>query len=311
VDHALTIAGLSKRFGDTAALSSVSLTVPTGEVMGLIGPNGAGKTTLCKILATLMPPDEGTVTMYGCDLQRDRHDIRRLIGYMPDQFGLFENLTVAEYLDFFAAAYRLPVNRREQVIGDISELTGLGAKLNVSTRGLSRGVQQRLCLARALIHDPRLLILDEPAANLDPHARVELREIIRTLAGMGKTVLISSHILTELADICGSVAIIEQGKLVAAGRVDELLARLQPHCRIRIVPAADPERCGAALAAIPHVTDVRADGGTLRALWTGPATEVNTVVGTLVNAGFAVAEFAIEESDLEDAFMALTAGNVQ
>jgi ABC-2 type transport system ATP-binding protein len=222
----IRVRGLSKRYGDFQAISRVSFDVEEGEIFGFIGPNGAGKTTTIRILATLMLPSAGSARILGWDVTEHPEKVRSALGYMPDRWGVYPDITVAEYLEFFAAAYGTPRRERAKVIGGVMELTDLTALRERLVEALSKGMKQRLCLAKTLIHDPRLLLLDEPADGLDPRARIELRELLRELAAMGKTIVISSHILTELSDLVTSVGIVEQGRLVMAGEVGTIIERL-------------------------------------------------------------------------------------
>src|SRR5204863_258977 len=222
----IKLENVSKYYKTFPAVLDLNLEIGQGEVFGFIGPNGAGKTTTIKMLATLMLPTEGRVSIGGFDVVTEPHEVRRMIGYMPDSFGVYDDLLVWEYLDYFAALYKLDPGRRKRAISDVLELTDLTVKRGSQVMSLSRGMKQRLCLAKTLLHDPSVLLLDEPASGLDPHARIEIRELIRELCRMGKTVLVSSHILTELADFCTSIGIIEAGRLLASGRIDEITARL-------------------------------------------------------------------------------------
>ena len=231
--------GLTKRYGPFLALDSLDLTIEPGIVFGFIGPNGAGKTTSMRILATLLEASAGEAYVAGYSVARDPKAVRQIIGYMPDSFGVYDNMKVWEYLDFFAAAYGVPRARRLGLIDDLLALVDLGEKKDGYVEALSRGMKQRLCLARTLVHDPQLLILDEPASGLDPRARVELRALLRQLGALGKTVIVSSHILTELADICDSVGIIERGRLLAAGPIDQLLRQAQQNRIVLVRLLAD------------------------------------------------------------------------
>ena len=219
--------GLTKRYRDRVALADLNLKIDQGDVFWFIGPNGAGKSTTIKILATLLRPTSGMARVAGFSVDAGVREIRRAMGYMPDFFGLYDDLTVREYLEFFAAAYKIRGKARKKVIDDVLALVDLGHRADAQIDALSRGMQQRLSLARVLLHDPKVLLLDEPASGLDPRARVEFREIIKELRKMGKTVLISSHILPELADMCNKVGIIEKGRLVASGSVEEVIQRAQ------------------------------------------------------------------------------------
>lgn len=214
------------RYGTTTAVRNLSLSIPKGEVLGFIGPNGAGKTTTIRVLATLLRPLAGQVRIDNIDVLREPQRIRRMIGYMPDFFGVYDDLTVNEYLHFFAAAYRMDRAKRRSVVGDVLELTDLTGKRDARVDALSRGMKQRLGLARVLLHDPELLLLDEPASGLDPRARIEMRELLKELTRMGKTILVSSHILHELSQVCTRICIIEAGQLVTSGSLDDIYRRL-------------------------------------------------------------------------------------
>lgn len=227
--------GLTRWYGDFLALDHLDLELQEGDLFGFIGPNGAGKSTTMKILATLLAPSEGVARVGGADVMLDPEKVRGLVGYMPDFFGVYREMRVSEYLAFFAAAYRVPARQRERVVADLLTLVDLGAKAEDTVGALSRGMQQRLGLARALVHDPKVLILDEPASGLDPRARVEVREILRELSLMGKTIILSSHILPELANICTRVGVIARGKLRAVGSIEEVSAQVAPpriHARV-------------------------------------------------------------------------------
>jgi ABC-2 type transport system ATP-binding protein len=249
--------GLTKRYGQFQALEDLNLTIETGVVFGFIGPNGAGKTTSMRILATLLDPTAGEAWVGGYSVARQPKQVRQILGYMPDNFGVYDNMKVWEYLDFFAAAYGLPRDRRLGLIADLLALVDLSEKRDGYVDALSRGMKQRLCLARTLVHDPQLLILDEPASGLDPRARVELRALLRQLGALGKTVIVSSHILTEMADICDHVGIIERGKLLAAGPIADLLRQVQTSRVVLVRLIADArmgdEEIGERIRTIPGV----------------------------------------------------------
>src|SRR5829696_1771458 len=225
---------LTKKYGNFTALHELNLVIERGSIHGFIGPNGAGKTTTMRILATLLEPTAGQAWVGGYPVTNAPMEVRKRIGYMPDFFGVYDNMKVWEYLDFFAAAYHVPEEKRKGMIGDLLALVDLSAKKNSFVEELSRGMKQRLCLARTLVHEPELLILDEPASGLDPHARIELRELLKELRSLGKTILVSSHILTELAEMCTHVAIIERGKLLVSGSVADILHAMQPAREIYI-----------------------------------------------------------------------------
>src|SRR5918994_7488966 len=255
---------LVKRYDRELAVAGVDLVVETGEIYGLVGPNGAGKTTIMRILATLLAPTAGEVRVCGFDAMSDPVEVRRRIGYMPDFYGVYDDLRSWEYLDFFARCYGVPASRRVVMVDELLEIVGLTEKRNAYVESLSRGMRQRLCLAHTLVHDPDLLILDEPASGLDPRARVEVREILRTLRDMGKTILVSSHILPELGELCSSVGIIDRGRLLRSGRIDEIERSLRAGAALRIDLVTDAEAAIAWLGTEALVGDVlqgeRSDG---------------------------------------------------
>lgn len=308
--------GLTKRFGKVTAVSGLSFRVSRGEALGFIGPNGAGKTTTIRMLATLLKPDAGTATINGHDIVREPEAIRACVGYMPDFFGVYDDMKVWEYLDFFAAAYRIPHHKRPGLISDVLELTDLGAKREAYVDSLSRGMKQRLCLAKTLVHDPEVLLLDEPASGLDPAARIEIRELLKELCRMNKTIVISSHILTELADMCGKVAIIERGQLVAAGGVDAIAATLQVGLRLIVRLTGRWDEARAALERHPDVAGVELSdpagpgNGLLKVAYRGEPGSQHGLLTALVRDGFEVLSFTAEELGLEDVYMRLTRGEV-
>ena len=249
---------LTKQYGRFTALSDLNLSIERGAIHGFIGPNGAGKTTTMRILATLLEPSAGQAWVSGYEVTGRPYDVRRHIGYMPDFFGVYDNMKVWEYLDFFAASYNVPASRRKPMIDDLLALVDLGAKKDSFVEDLSRGMKQRLCLARTLVHEPELLILDEPASGLDPHARIELRELLKELRSLGKTILISSHILSELAEMCTHVAIIERGRLLINGRVEDILQAMQPAREIYVRVLARAPEALSMLQGVPGVLSVQA-----------------------------------------------------
>ena len=251
--------GLVKRYPGTLAVAGLDLDVGEGEIFGLVGPNGAGKTTTLRILATLLKPTAGEAEIAGIDVRRNPDAARRVLGFMPDVFGVYDDMRVWEYLDFFARCYGIPAARRRQMIGDLLDLVDLGDKRDAYVQGLSRGMQQRLCLAHTLVHDPQVLLLDEPASGLDPRARVELRELLRELRSLGKTIVISSHILPELEELCTSVAIVDHGQVLAQGRVADIEKRLRYGAVLRVRVLGDGDAIEAArvfFAAEPRVASV-------------------------------------------------------
>ncbi len=308
---AVELKELHRTFGATVAVDHLTFSIPAGEICGFVGANGAGKTTTFRMLATLLSPSAGTATVCGHDIRSAPQEVRRRIGFMPDRLPLWQNLTVDDYLQFIGAAYGLPAAQVRSTADELLHLVDLTEKKQTLTSALSRGMQQRLSLARALIHDPQVLILDEPASGLDARARIELRDSIRTLAAHGKTVLISSHILTELADICTSIVIVEKGTLVTAGPTADLVRAVQPHPELRIAPKADAERCLQVLQGIDGIADARLDGDVIRAQWQGDPQQVNSVLVTLIGAGLDITEFQLSDGTLENAFLRLTKGEVQ
>jgi ABC-2 type transport system ATP-binding protein len=326
--------GLTKRYGSTLALDHLDLVVPEGAVFGFIGPNGAGKTTTMRILTGLLRADSGEAWIGGHEVTSDPRIVRKLVGWMPDTFGVYDNMKAWEYLDFFAAAYGQPEQRRRQLIGELLELVDLGHKRDDYVMGLSRGMKQRLSLARTMAHDPRLLILDEPASGLDPRARIELRELLKELRALGKTIMISSHILTELAEMCTHIGIIETGRLLVSGEVGHVLRSLQPHKIVEIRVLSDPVRAADVLRPLPGVRDVRlpelpadaapaeqpgdgaghpAAGGAhvLLVDYVGDDLGLSVLLRALALADVPIVYFGEQASDLEDIFMQVTQGATQ
>lgn len=298
---------VDKRYGPNKALDGFSLEVPEGAVLGLIGPNGAGKTTSMLIMSTLLERDGGRVRVAGVDPAVDPASVRRILGYMPDFFGFYESLTAYEYLDFFAATHKIPSTNRPALISDLLALVDLGAKALTDVNGLSRGMKQRLSLARALLHDPRLLILDEPASGLDPRARIHLRELIAELSRMGKTVVISSHILTELEGICSHMAIVDRGRVAAQGPLDEIRRLLMVARRVTArVPDHAIDEAIDLLAARPEASDTAVEKGTIRFVLVGDNSGSAAVLRHLLEAGIDVWEWRVEDAGLEELFMQLT-----
>src|SRR5690349_6122682 len=253
--------GLTRVYGAIAALSGLDLTVNKGDLFGFIGSNGAGKTTTLRILATFLAPSAGTAQILGHDVVRDADAVRHVIGYMPDFFGVYKDMEVTEYLDFFGACYKIPTAQREKAVSDVLELVGLTDKRGALIGALSRGMQQRLGLARVLIHDPQLLLLDEPASGLDPRARIEMMAILQELQRMGKTIIISSHILSELQTLCNRVAIIEKGKLIYSGPVQGVRDQMAAGLVYWVKVATDTEQAIQMLKTRPEVAEIsRVDG---------------------------------------------------
>jgi len=306
----IEIHGLTKQFGKTTAVNELTFTIERGDAFGFVGPNGAGKTTTIRMLATLLDPDGGKATVNGYDVTKDPEAVRACIGYMPDFFGVYDDMKVWEYLDFFAAAYRVPRAKRPGLISDVLELTDLTHKREEYVDSLSRGMKQRLCLAKTLVHDPEILLLDEPASGLDPRARIEIRELLQELCRMKKTILISSHILPELAELCNKVAIIEAGKLVMAGSVSDISAQLEGGVRICIRLADRHEECCTFLSHHPEIRAVSLENGDVHAIYRGDPADQHLILTALVQAGFRVKSFSDQEMDLETLYMRVTKGIV-
>ncbi|HEV2014273.1 MAG TPA: ABC transporter ATP-binding protein [Candidatus Dormibacteraeota bacterium] len=306
----ISVEALSKVYGNRTALDAVSFEVPKGEIFGFVGPNGAGKTTTLRILAALLEPTAGRAFVDGADVILHPDRVHERLGYMPDFFGVYDQLTASEYLDFYAACYRQPKARRTKVADDLLALVGLSDRKDQAVDTLSRGLKQRLCLARALVHDPAVLLLDEPASGLDPRARVEMREILKELQKMGKTILISSHILPELTDLCTMVGIIDQGRMRATGPVQEVIRQLTSGRRLRITVLGQKEEAAAVLKPLPTIHSVTMVNGAIEAEYEGDETTAAAILQTLTAAGIKVSAFSQLEGGLEDAFMKATSEDV-
>jgi len=301
---------LTKNYGNLTAVDNLNLTVKDGDIFGFIGPNGAGKTTTMRILVTLLEPFGGSAFINGLNVAKEGKKVRRLVGYMPDFMGVYDDLKVFEYLEFFAAAFGIERNKRKSIVEGVLELTDLESKKSATVDSLSRGMQQRLGLARVLIHDPKVLILDEPASGLDPRARIEIRELLRELKRMGKTIMISSHILSELEEICDHVGIIEQGRLVFSGTLEEIRPRLGIKSKVRVSVADHQDKAIELLSALPQVSRVQALGGEIAVTFYEGQHADGIVARTLVNAGLDIISIQPERLKLDDAFLQLTKGVV-
>jgi len=310
----IEIEGLTKQYGTLTALNNLDLAVEEGAVVGFIGPNGAGKTTTMRILTTLLKPTKGRARVAGFSVTDEPHGVRRSIGYMPDFFGVYEDMMVWEYLDFFAACYDIPALQRPGMIDDLLNLVDLGHKKNEFVDSLSRGMKQRLCLARTLAHDPQVLILDEPASGLDPRARIEMRELLRELKKMGKTIFFSSHILSEVADVCTDIAILEAGHLIAYGNMTEMRKKLRPHRVISVRTLGDVTLLQEVLTGYSTVSTMLSapDGdlpkGTVKFDFSGNDEELSQLLSDLVAQSITVVSFNEEQGDLEDIFLQVTKG---
>ncbi|WP_146565799.1 ABC transporter ATP-binding protein [Posidoniimonas corsicana] len=300
--------GLTKKYGELFAIREININLCRGDVFGFIGPNGAGKTTTMRILATLLTPTWGEAYVAGHSIYTKPKEIRRTIGYMPDFFGVYDDMKVIEYLEFFAAAYRINGEERRKKCDEVLGLVDLEFKREALATSLSRGMTQRLGLARVLLHDPEVLLLDEPASGLDPRARIEMRNLLKRLRGLGKTIMVSSHILPELADICNKVGIIERGELVYNDTVDNLLSLLRKQLVIRVRVADNQDQAAESLRSLPIVESVEPIGEELHATLQEGARDPAELSAKLVAEGYRVQLLAEKEIDLETAFMTLTKG---
>ena len=313
----IKVAHIWKRYRNVNALSDFNLEIPRGSIFGLIGPNGAGKTTLIRILAALLPASSGQVWFDNQEVSMSPAIIQRKIGYMPDFFGVYPDLTSAEYLEFYAGIHGIPRKERPQLIRDLLELVDLSSKRDAMVESLSRGMKQRLCLARALVHDPDVLLLDEPASGLDPRARIELRDLLRTLQGMGKTVIISSHILLELGEMCSDVAIVQKGHVVIAGSIEQISRRVNGGRQLEVRVLDRMEETIAALKELPTITDVQEvtnnDGTFIQADFTGDDSVLQQTLVSLIARGLPIISFAPRSGRgrLEEVFMNITEGSSQ
>ena len=308
--NAIETRDLTRRFGDMTAVDRLNLKVPAGSIFGLIGPNGAGKTTTLRMLTGLLDATSGEIVVNGHVANDDWSDLQRQIGYMPDFFGVYEDMLVWEYLDFFGRCHGLATDRRQQVTDELLDLVDLAGKRNAYVESLSRGMRQRLCLAHTLVHDPSVLLLDEPASGLDPRARVEMRELLRELGAMGKTIVVSSHILAELAELCDAVGIIEKGQLVASGPLDELRRYATQGRMLHIETLSEGDLVQALLTDLPGVGHVYALNGGLDVEFLGDDEATVDLLQTLLERGIRVISFHEVTTDLEEVFLRLTKGEV-
>jgi ABC-2 type transport system ATP-binding protein len=301
-----------KTFRQFRAVWDLSFSIGPGDIFGFVGPNGSGKTTTMRMMATLLDPDYGDITIDGVSVLDEPETIRRLIGYMPDYVGVYDGVEIREYLEFFAAAYRIPVEKRKKLVGEIMEITDLAGVAEKDVGTLSKGMRQRLCLAKTLVHDPKVLILDEPAAGLDPRARIELRLLLKELQKLGKTIIISSHILTELSDMCNSVGIIERGIMLKSGRIDDILAErsagelAQQKLLLRVLGRADD--AVTVLRGLPDIGGVEIDRGIISFNFMQPIESNPALLRELLQRGVPVVSIAPATQNLEDIFLNVTKG---
>ena len=306
----IELKNFGKHYGDFVAVENLNLKIEAGEMFGFIGPNGAGKSTTIRFLATLLKASHGEGTINGCSVTNDPIGVRRSVGYMPDNFGVYDGMKVWEFLDFFAVAYQVPKARRKEVLSDVLELLDLTHKRDDFVNGLSRGMKQRLCLAKTLVHDPPVLILDEPASGLDPRARLEVKALLKELRNMGKTILISSHILTELADCCTSIGIIERGQLLLHGPIDKVYRQITSSRHLTARFTGNPSQGISLIRSDPKVLNSEVDSRGCNFEMKGSDADVQRLMRALVAADCGLLSFAEKEPTLEDVFMMVTKGLV-
>jgi len=305
----LSIRNLNKRYGKFQAVSELNLEVAEGEIFGFVGPNGAGKTTTMKIICGLLRATSGEITLDGVDIIQNSRRMKGKIGYMPDFFGVYDDLKVSEYLEFYASIYNIKGQERKRITDDLLELVDLGSKREAYVDSLSRGMKQRLCLARSLVHNPRLLVLDEPASGMDPRARFEMKEILKNLKGMGKTIIISSHILPELAELCTSIGIIDQGRMVISGSNEEIMQQVYNKKVVRLKVRDRLDDAVLILKEYPFVDKLVIGENTIQAGFGGGDGEMSRVLSDLISRGIPVVSFAQMDGNLEDVFMKVTKGD--
>ncbi|MGI6457255.1 MAG: ATP-binding cassette domain-containing protein [bacterium] len=306
----IRIENFHKCYGDKVAVSNFNLHVEKADIFGFIGPNGAGKTTTIRFLATLLKPTHGEAWINNFSVTRQPMEVRRSMGYMPDNFGVYEGMRVWEYLDFFAAAYNIPRSKRKQIIQDVIQLLDLNNKKDDFVEGLSRGMKQRLCLAKTLVHDPQVLILDEPASGLDPRARHYIKELLKELQKMGKTIFISSHILSELADCCNKIGIIERGQLLASGDIKSIMQQVRGNMILEIEMLEPDPRLEKVLWGFQGVQNVEPMGQITRVEYLGDLLEVQNMHRRIIEEGINILFFREVPTNLEEIFMKVTKGEV-
>jgi ABC-2 type transport system ATP-binding protein len=307
----IKIEGFSHRYGELEAVKNLQMEVETRDIYGFIGPNGAGKTTTIRFLATLLRPEKGQAWIHKINVLENAQKIRRIIGFMPDHFGVYQGMTVEEFLDFFGLAYSIPRQQRRKVIADILSLLDLESKRKSQVTHLSKGMRQRLGLARTLLHDPPVLILDEPASGLDPRARIEVMELLKELQSMGKTILVSSHILSELATYCNRIGIIEQGQMVAQGSLQDIVDKLQTAQRLSITVLDKTELACQYLQQFPNVFEVESHENEIHFRFRGELSQISSMISALAAQNIPLLWVKEIPMSLEEVFMLLTKGKVQ
>jgi len=307
----IRVEGITHHFGSFRVLHDVWFHVPRGEIFGFIGPFGAGKTTTLRMMVTLLEPDEGRILIDGIDAVDRPADVRRMLGFMPDSFGVYDRVTVTEYLEFFAAAHGIALGARARTVRAVMDLTELGQIREKLVSDLSKGMKQRLAIARTLLHDPQVLVLDEPANGLDPRARIEMRSLIEELRSLGKTIVLSSHILTELSDMVSSVVILERGRVLATGPMSAIGQQLRPDRGVRLRVLGAPEGCEEVFRAVSGVVSVARRSDEIIVAYTGGDEVVAALVARGVGAGLALTRVTPEQDDLERIFLEVTHGDLQ
>ncbi|GAA0779566.1 ABC transporter ATP-binding protein [Clostridium subterminale] len=302
----LTIINLEKFYGKHKAVNGLDMHLKKGDIFGFIGPNGAGKSTTMKIIAGLLPADGGEIYVDGIDALKDNKKLKEKIGYMPDFFGSYENLKAIEYMEFYASIYGIVGKESKDLVMDLLELVNLKDKKDMYVDGLSRGMKQRLCLARSLVHNPELLILDEPASGMDPRSRFEMKGILKNLKDMDKTVIISSHILSEMNEICTSVGIIEEGNLIYSGGINTLLTRMSSANPLKIIVGDKAKEAKVILSELPYVTNIKENSRELTVFFNGGEVEISNTIRTLVLKDIPVVSFTQVSENLEDVFIKIT-----
>lgn len=302
----LTIINLEKFYGKYKAVNGLDMHLKKGDIFGFIGPNGAGKSTTMKIIAGLLPADGGEIYVDGIDALKDNKKLKEKIGYMPDFFGSYENLKVIEYMEFYASIYGIVGKESKDLIMDLLELVNLEEKKDAYVDGLSRGMKQRLCLARSLVHNPELLILDEPASGMDPRSRFEMKGILKNLKDMDKTVIISSHILSEMNEICTSVGIIEEGNLIYSGGINNLLSRMSSNNPLKIIVRDKVKESKVILSELPYITNINENSKELTVFFNGGEIEISNTIKALVLKDIPIISFTQVSENLEDVFIKIT-----
>ena len=300
---------LKKSFGKFTALNSLSMNITDNSIFGFVGPNGAGKTTTMKIMAGLLKADSGNIYINGEDVLKNPQKIREKIGYMPDFFGVYDDLKVTEYMDFYAGTYYIPYADRPSLIDSLLEIVDLSDKKDSYVDSLSRGMKQRLCLARSLIHDPNLIILDEPASGLDPRARVEMKEVLKQLKEMGKTIIVSSHILPELAEMCSEIGIIDHGQLVTQGTVNEIMNKIHKNRIVRVKTSSAKDTLIRLLKEQTKVGEITENADNIEFVFNGNDNDLTSILRNIIMNGIPVFSFGEAEGNLEEIFMTVTGGD--